>query len=67
MEIELKKELESLSMQKAEFTASSTLCDEELAQQQVIISQIKGEVSKIEAIPTLKVSDDAKLKSYKGY
>ena len=54
-------------MQKAEFTASSTLCDEELTQQQVIISQIKGEVSKIEAIPILEASDDAKLKSYKGY
>nr|XP_023927101.1 uncharacterized protein LOC112038513 [Quercus suber] len=53
-EIELKKELESLSMQKAEFTASSTLCDTELVQQQVIISQIKGEVSKIEATPTLR-------------
>ena len=30
-EIELKKELELLSMQKAEFTTSSTLCDLELA------------------------------------
>nr|POE50613.1 hypothetical protein CFP56_00073 [Quercus suber] len=61
-EIELKKELESLSMQKAEFTMSSTFYDVELAQQQVIISQIKGEVSKIEATPTLEASDDAKLR-----
>ena len=61
-EIELKKELELLSMQKAEFTTSSTRCDSELAQQQVIISQIKGEVSKIEATPTLEASDDAKLR-----
>nr|POE46539.1 hypothetical protein CFP56_32951 [Quercus suber] len=61
-EIELKKELESLSMQKVEFTASSTLCDAELAQQQVIISQIKGEVSKIEATPTLEAFDNAKLR-----
>ena len=30
-EIELKKELELLSMQKEEFTASSTRCDSELA------------------------------------
>ena len=30
-EIELKKEIESLSTQKAKFTASSTLCDAELA------------------------------------
>nr|POF06562.1 hypothetical protein CFP56_17298 [Quercus suber] len=66
-EIELKKELGSLSMQKAEFTASSTLCDAELAQQQVMISQIKGEVSKIEATQTLEASDDANLESYKGY
>ena len=39
-EIELKKELELLSMQKAEFIALSTHCYSELAQQQVIISQI---------------------------
>ena len=65
-EIELKKELELLSMQKAEFTASSTCCDSELAQQQVIISQIKGEVSKIEATPTLEASDDAKLRELQG-
>ena len=65
-EIELKKELESLSMQKAEFTASSTLCDAELAQQQLIISQIKEEVSKIEATPTLEASDDAKLRELQG-
>ena len=31
-EIELKKELELLSMQKEEFTTSSTRCDSELAQ-----------------------------------
>ena len=61
-EIELKKELELLSMQKEEFTASSTRCDSELAQQQVIISQIKGEVSKIKATPTLEAPDDAKLR-----
>ena len=61
-EIELKKELELLSMQKAEFIALSTHCDSELAQQQVIISQIKGEVSKIEATPTLEAFDDAKLR-----
>nr|POE92151.1 hypothetical protein CFP56_47150 [Quercus suber] len=30
-DIELKKELESLSMQKAKFTTSSTLCDAEVA------------------------------------
>ena len=65
-DIELKKELELLSMQKAEFIASSTLCDEELAQQQVIISQIKREVSKIEAIPTFKFSNDAKLRELQG-
>ena len=65
-EIELKKELESLSMQKVEFTVSSTLCDAELAQQQLIISQIKEEVSKIEATPTLEASDDAKLKELQG-
>ena len=52
-EIELKKELKLLSMQKEEFIASSTRCDSELAQQQVIISQIKGEVSKIEAMPSV--------------
>ena len=28
----------------------------------MIISQIKGEVSKIEATPTLEASDDAKLR-----
>ena len=61
-EIELKKELELLSLQKEEFTTSSTRCDSELAQQQVIISQIKEEVSKIEATPTLEASDDAKLR-----
>ena len=61
-EIELKKELELLSMQKEEFTASSTHCDSELAQQQVIISQINGEVSKIKATPPLEASDDAKLR-----
>ena len=65
-EIELKKELESLSMQKVEFTVSSTLCDAELAQQQLIISQIKEEVSKIEATPTLEASDDAKLRELQG-
>ena len=65
-EIELKKELESLSMQKVEFTVSSTLCDVELAQQQLIISQIKEEVSKIEATPTLEASNDAKLKELQG-
>nr|POF17419.1 hypothetical protein CFP56_59446 [Quercus suber] len=65
-EIELKKELESFSMQKAEFTVSSTLCDAELAQQQVIISQIKGEVSKIEATLTLEAFDDAKLRELQG-
>ena len=32
-EIELKKELELLSLQKEEFTTSSTRCDSELAQQ----------------------------------
>nr|POE85868.1 hypothetical protein CFP56_18216 [Quercus suber] len=62
MEIELKKELESLLMQQAEFTASSTLCDIELTQQQVIISQINEEVSKIEATPTLEASNDTKLR-----
>ena len=61
-EIELKKELELLSMQKEEFTASSTHCDSELAQQQVIISQINGEVSKIKATPPLEAFDDAKLR-----
>ena len=61
-EIELKKELELLSMQKEKFTTSSTRCDSELAQQQVIISQIKGEVSKIKATPTLEAFDDAKLR-----
>ncbi|KAF3942980.1 hypothetical protein CMV_030421 [Castanea mollissima] len=65
-EIELKKELELLSMQKAEFTKSSTLCDAELAQQQVIISQIKGEVSEIEATPTLEASDGVKLRKLQG-
>ena len=49
-------------MQKVEFTASSALHDSELTQQQVNISQIKGEVSKIEATPTLEASDDAKLR-----
>ena len=49
-------------MQKEEFTASSTHCDSELAQQQVIISQINGEVSKIKATPPLEASDDAKLR-----
>ena len=58
----MKKELELLSLQKEEFTTSSTHCDLELAQQQVIISQIKGEVSKIEATPTLETFDDAKLR-----
>ena len=58
----MKKELESLSMQKAEFTASSTLCNAELAHQQVIISQIKEEVSKIKATPPLEAFDDAKLR-----
>jgi len=53
-------------MQKAKFIASSTLCDAELAQQQLIISQIKEEVSKIEATPTLEASDDAKLKELQG-
>ena len=49
-------------MQKEKFTALSTCCDSKLAQQQVIISQIKGEISKIEANPTLEASDDAKLR-----
>ena len=53
-------------MQKVEFTVSSTLCDVELAQQQLIISQIKEEVSKIEATPTLEASKDAKLKELQG-
>ena len=61
-EFELKKELELLSMQKEKFTALSTCCDSKLAQQQVIISQIKGEISKIEANPTLEAYDDAKLR-----
>ena len=53
-------------MQKVEFIASSTLCDVELAQQQVIIYQIKGEVSKIKATPTLEASDDAQLRVLQG-
>ena len=48
--------------QRKAFNLICNHCDSELAQQQVIISQIKEEVSKIEATPTLEASDDAKLR-----
>jgi uncharacterized protein (DUF3084 family) len=60
-ETELRKELELLATQRGKLENSISLHEEKLSQLQAAVSRIKEEISEIEAIPTLEISEHAKL------
>ena len=57
----MRKELELLATQRGKLENSISLHEEMLPQLQVAVSRIKEEILEIEASPTLKTLDHAKL------